>query len=67
MDKPRLNVDDQNNGDIVQIITHEPKSKFQLTIREFSIAFVMSVIDKFKEFLSMLMMKYELQYNISDG
>ena len=36
-------------------------SKFQLTIGVFSIAFVMSVIEKLTEFLNTLMMKYELQ------
>ena len=50
------------NGDILQIITRKPKSKFELTIGVFSIAFVMSVIEKLTEFPNMLMMKYELRY-----
>ena len=37
------------------------KSTFQLTIREFFITFVMSVIEKFTKFLNTLMMKYELR------
>ena len=45
---------------MLQIITREAKSKFQLTIAVFSIAFVMSVIEKLTEFLNMLTMKYEL-------
>ena len=58
MDKSYSNVDDRNNVDMLRIITRETKSKFQLTIGVFSIAFVMS--EKFTEFLNMLMMKYEL-------
>ena len=46
---------------MLRIIIHETKSKFQLTIGIFSIAFVMSVIEKFAEFLNTLKMKYELQ------
>ena len=59
-DKSYWNVDDRNNVDMVRIITREAKSKFQLTIGVFSIAFVMSVIEKFTEFLNTLTMKYEL-------
>ncbi len=59
--KSYSNVDDRNNVDMLQIITRETKSKFQLTIRVFRIAFVMSVIEKFTEFLNTLTMKYELQ------
>ena len=40
-DESLLNVDDQNNGDVFCIITRGPKSKFQLTIGVFSIAYVM--------------------------
>ena len=47
-----LNVVDRNNGDIYT----KPKSKFQLTVRVFSIAFVMPVIDKLTEFLNALIM-----------
>ena len=46
---------------MLRIITRETKSKFQLTIGVFSIVFVMSVIEKFTEFLNTLTMKYELQ------
>ncbi len=46
---------------MLRIITRETKSKFQLTIGVFSIAFVMSVIEKCQEFLNALMMKYELR------
>ncbi len=60
-DKSYANVDARNNVDMLRIITHESKSKFQLTIGVFSISFVMSVIEKFTEFLNMLTMKYELQ------
>ena len=35
---------------MLRIITCETKSKFQLTIGVFSIAFVMSVIGKFTEY-----------------
>ena len=56
------NVDDRNNVAMLRIITRETKSKFQLTIVVFSIAFVVSVIEKFTEFLNMLMMQYELRY-----
>ena len=61
MDKSYWNVDDQNNVDMLRIITREAKSKFQLTIWEFSIVFVMSVIEKLTEFLNTLTMKCELQ------
>ena len=47
---------------MLRIITCETKSKFQLTIGVFSIAFVMSVIEKFTEFLNTLKMQYELRY-----
>ncbi len=60
-DKSYWNVDDRNNVDMVRIITREAKSKFQLTIGVFSIAFVMSVIEKFTEFLNTLTMKYHLR------
>ena len=45
---------------MLRIITRETKLKFQLTTAVFSIAFVMSVIEKFTEFLNkiMLTMKY---------
>ena len=36
--------------------------EFQLTIGVFSIAFMISVIEKFTELLSTLNMKYELRY-----
>ena len=45
---------------MLRIITHDAKSKFQLTIGVFSIAFVMLVIEKFTEFLNTLTMEYEL-------
>ena len=48
-------------GNLLRIITRETKSTFQLTIGVFSIAFVMSVIEKFTEFLDTLTMKYELR------
>ena len=48
-DKSYWNVDDRNNVNMLRIITHQAKSKFQLTIWVFSIAFVMSVIKKFIE------------------
>ena len=60
-DKSNWNVDDRNNVDMLWIITRETKSKFQLTIGIFSIAFVMSVIEKFTDFLNTLTMIYELQ------
>ena len=60
-DKSYWNVDDRNNVDMLRIITRETKSKFQLTFGVFSMAFVMSVIEKFTEFLNMLTMKYELR------
>ena len=46
---------------MLRIITRETKLKFQLTIGVFSIAFVMSVIEKFTVFLNMVMMQYELR------
>ena len=61
-EKSYSNVDDRKNVDVLQIITRETKSKIQLTIGVFSVAFVMSVIENITEFLSTLMMKYELQY-----
>ena len=61
-EKSCSNVDDRKNVDVLQIITRETKSKIQLTIGVFSVAFVMSVIEKITEFLSTLMMKYELRY-----
>ena len=45
--------------DMLRIITRETRSKFQLTIGVFSIAFAMSVIEKFTEFLNTLTMQYE--------
>ena len=39
----------------------EAKSKFQLIIGVFSVAFVMSLIEKFTEFLNTLTMEYELR------
>ena len=59
--KSYWNVDNRNNVDMLWIITRETKSKFQLTIRVFSIAFVMSVVEKFTEFLNTRTMKYELR------
>ena len=59
--KSYWHIDDQNIVDMLQIITREPKSNFQLKIGVFSIVFVMSVIEKFTEFLNTLTMKYELQ------
>ncbi len=47
---------------MLRIITRETESKFQLTIGVFTIAFVMSAIEKLTEFLNMLMMKYEMRY-----
>ncbi len=62
-DKSYSNVDDRNNVDMLRIITRESKSKFQLTIGVISIAFVMSVIERFTEFLNTLTIKYELRNN----
>ena len=59
--KSYWNVDDRNNVDMLRITTRETNSKFQLTIGVFSIAFVMSVIEKFTEFLNTLAMKCELR------
>ena len=50
MDKSELNVDDRSNGDMLQIITRETKSKFQLAIGVFSIDFVATVIEKIPEY-----------------
>ena len=61
-DTPQWNVDDRNNVGMLRIITRETKTKFQLTIGVFSIAFVMSVIEKFTEFLNTLTMQYRLRY-----
>ena len=47
---------------MLQIITHETESKFQLTIGVFSIAFLMSVIQKLTDILNTVTMKYELRY-----
>ena len=41
-DKSYWHIDNRNNVDMLRIITRETKSKFQLTIGVFSIAFVMS-------------------------
>ena len=60
--KSYWNVDDRNNVGLLRMITREAKSKFQLTIGVFSIAFAMSVIGKVGEFLNTLTMQYELQY-----
>ena len=46
---------------MLRIITRETKSKFQLKIGVFSIESVMSVIEKFTEFLNTLTGNYELQ------
>ena len=51
-DKSYWNVDDRNNVDLRRIITRGTKSKFQLTIGVFLIAFAMSVIEKVAEFLN---------------
>ena len=51
-DKSYWNVDNRNNVDMLRIITRETKSKFQLTIRVFSITFGMSVIENCTEFLN---------------
>ena len=61
-DKSDWNVDDRNNVDLLRIIARGSNSKFQLTIRVFSIAFAMSVIEKVGEFLNTLTMQYELRY-----
>ena len=45
---------------MLRIITREIKSKFQLKIGVFSIAFVMSVNEKFTEVVNTL--KYELRH-----
>ena len=63
-DKSYWNVDERNNVDMLRIITRETMSKFQLTIGVFSIAFVISVIEKFTEFLSTLTVQYELRYKL---
>ena len=55
------NVDDRNNVDLLRIITHGTKSKFQLTIGVFSITFAMSVIEKVAEVLNTPTMQYELR------
>ena len=62
-DKSCWHFDDLNNVDMLRIITRsrKTKSKFHLTIGVFSIAFVMSVIEKFTEFLNTLTMRYELK------
>ena len=59
-DKCDWTVDDRNNVDLLRIITRGTKSKFQLTIRVFLIAFAMLVIEKVAEFLNTLTMQYEL-------
>ena len=59
--KSYSNVDDRNNVDMLQIITRETKSKFQLTIGVFSIAFLMSVIEKLTEFLNMILRNDEIR------
>ena len=61
-DKSYWNVDDRNNVNFLRIFTRGTKSKFQLTIRVFSIAFAMSVMEKVAEFLNTLTMQYELRY-----
>ena len=53
---------EEEDVDMLRIISRETKSKFQLTIGVFSIAFVMSVIEKFTEFLNTLMMQCERRY-----
>ena len=65
-DKSYWNVDDRNNVSMLRIITRETKSKFQLTIEVFSIAFVMSVIEKFAEFLNTLTIQYELLFSYNE-
>ena len=60
-DKSYWNVDDWNSVDMLRIITRDTKSKFQLTITVFSIAFAMSVIEKFTEFLNRLTLQYKLR------
>ena len=59
-DKSYSNVGNRNSVDMLRIITRESKSKFQPTIGGFSIVFVMSVIEKFIEFLNTVTRKYEL-------
>ena len=61
-DKSYWNVDDWNNVDLLRIITRGSNLKCQLTLRVFSIAFAMSVIEKVGEFLNTLTMQYELRY-----
>ena len=61
-DKSYWNVDDWNNVDLLRIITRGSNTKRQLTIGVFSIAFAMSVIENFGEFLNTLTMQYELRY-----
>ncbi len=60
-DKSHWHIDDRNNVDMLRIITSMTKSKLQLTIGVFSMAFVMSVIEKLREFLNTPTMKYELR------
>ena len=48
---------------MLRIIFRETKWKFQLTIGVFSIAFVMSVIEKFTEFLNTPTLQFEVRYN----
>ena len=43
-DKSYSNIDDRNNFDMLRIITRKSKLKFQLTIRVFSIKFVIIII-----------------------
>ena len=59
--KSYRNVDDRNSVYMLRIITCETKSKFQLTIGVFTVAFLMLVIEKFTEFLNTLTMQYELR------
>ena len=61
-DKSYWNVDGRNDVDLLRIITRRTKSKFQLTIWVFLIAFAMSVIEKVAEFLNTPTMQYELRY-----
>ena len=56
-DKSYSNVDNRNNVDMLRIISRETKSKFQLKMS----TFVMSVIEKFTEFLNTHTIKYELR------
>ncbi len=60
--KSYWNVVDRNNVDLLRIITRGSNSKFQLTIRVFSIAFLISLIEKFTEFLNRMTMQYKLRY-----